>query len=124
MQLAILLLTMCLVGTPHDRAVKAASAQEATPDHVAWVAQVLKHLATIKPGMTRKDLLTVFTTEGGLSTRLRRTYVARECRYFKIDVEFRPVGRAERDGRVTLVEDDRDVIAAVSRPYLQLSILD
>ena len=30
--------------------------------HVAWVGQVLKRLQTIKPGMTREDLLTVFTT--------------------------------------------------------------
>jgi hypothetical protein len=34
-------------------------------------------LLTIKPGMTRKTLLSVFTTEGGLSTGLRRTYVSR-----------------------------------------------
>ncbi|HXK03483.1 MAG TPA: hypothetical protein VMS37_13850 [Verrucomicrobiae bacterium] len=76
--------------------------------------------------MTRKDLLEVFTTEGGLSTGLQRTYVSRECEYFKIDVEFEAVGRPSRDeqGRVTLVEDDRDVIVKISRTYLDFSHMD
>jgi hypothetical protein len=83
-------------------------------------------MESIKPGMTRKDLLDVFTTEGGLSTGLRRTYISQECPYFKVDVEFEAAGRPSRDreGRVTLVEDDRDVIVKVSRPYLQFSIMD
>ena len=80
----------------------------------------------IKPVMTREDLLKVFTTEGGLSTGLHRTYVSQACAYCKVDVEFRAVGRADRDGdgRVTLGEDLRDVIVKISRPYLQLSIYD
>ena len=76
--------------------------------------------------MTRDALLTIFTTEGGLSTGLRRTYVSRDCRFFKVDVEFQAVGRPPRDreGRVTLVEDGRDIIAKISRPYLQFTIAD
>jgi hypothetical protein len=95
-------------------------------DHVAWVAEVLKRMQTIKPGMTRETLLTVFTTEGGLSTGLWRTFVSRDCPIFKVHVEFQAVGRPNRDGngRVTLVEDRRDVILTISRPYLQFSILD
>ena len=95
-------------------------------DHVAWVAQALKQMQTIKPGMRRMDLLMVFTTEGGLSTGLRRTFVSRECPYFKVDVEFEAVGRPSRDikGRVTLVEGGQDIIVNVSRPYLQFSIMD
>jgi hypothetical protein len=83
-------------------------------------------MQTIQPGMTRRDLLEIFTTEGGLSTGLRRTYVSQECPYFKVDVEFEAVGRPSRDeeGRVTLVEDDRDVIVKISKPYLQFSIMD
>jgi hypothetical protein len=83
-------------------------------------------MQTIKPGMTRKTLLTVFTTEGGLSTGLQRTFVSRDCPYFKIDVEFQAVGRPDRDenGRVTLVEGDEDIILKVSRPYLEFSVAD
>jgi hypothetical protein len=83
-------------------------------------------MQAIQPGMTRKDLLVVFTTEGGLSTGLRRTYVSQECPYFKVDVEFQAVGRPNRDreGRVTLVEDDRDIIVKLSSPFLQFNVMD
>jgi hypothetical protein len=76
-------------------------------------------MLTVKPGMTRGDLLEVFTTEGGISFPWERTYVSRDCRYFKVDVKFHPVGE-----RVTAEEDNRDVIGSISRPYLQFSIMD
>ena len=99
---------------------------EISQDHVTWVAQPLKRIQTIKPGMTREALLKVFTTEGGISTGLQRTFVSRDCPYFKVDVEFRTVGRPDRDrdGRVTLVEGGQDIIVKISRAYLQFSILD
>ena len=106
--------------------VRAASSTQASTDHVAWVAQVLTRIETIKPGMTRQQLLTVFTTEGGLSTALSRTFVTRECPYFKVDVEFKAAGRPDRDaeGRVTGVEGDRDIIVRISKPYLQFAVMD
>jgi hypothetical protein len=94
--------------------------------HRAWVVEVLKRMQTIKPGMTREALLKVFTTEGGLSTALQRTFVSRDCPYFKVDIEFEAVGRPDRDnqGRVTLIEGFRDRIVKISRPYLEFSVLD
>src|SRR5580704_12131289 len=81
-------------------------AQQTTAAHVAWVSEVLERMQTMKPGMTRKTLLTVFTPQGGLFSGLRRTFVSRDCPYFKVDVEFQAVGRPSRDenGRVTLDE--------------------
>ena len=95
-------------------------------DHVAWVAEALKQMQTIKPGMIRRDLLKVFTTEGGLSTGLQRTFVSRECPYFKVDVTFKAVGRPDHDadGRVTLIEGGQDVIITISRPYLEFAVLN
>jgi hypothetical protein len=92
---------------------------ESSPDHVAWVAHVMERMGTIKPGMTRQELLTVFTIEGGLSTSLQRTFVSRDCPYFKVDVEFRAVGRPVPDR-----EDSRDIIVKISRPYLQFGVAD
>jgi len=89
-------------------------------DHVGWVVQALTRMQTIKPGMTREALLRVFTTEGGLSTRLQRTFVSRDCPYFKVDVEFKAVGRLDRDN----IEGSQDIIVKISRPYLQFSIVD
>jgi hypothetical protein len=124
--LAILLAVIAAVGsvTPLQSAepIQAAS----RPDQVAWVAEVLTRIQTIKPGMTRSDLLTVFTSEGGISTALHRTFVSRDCPYFKVDVEFEAVGRPnkDREGRVTLVEGNQDRITSISRPYLQFSMKD
>jgi hypothetical protein len=101
---------------------------QSQPNHVKWVEETLGRMQTVVPGMTRTQLLAVFNTEGGAVTRLRRTYVSRECPYFKVDVEFEAVGRQDRkdaEGRVlTLVEGPDDRIVRISRPYLQFSTLD
>jgi len=91
-----------------------------------WVRDTLAKMEMVRPGMTRGELLRVFRTEGGLSTGLQRRFVSRECAYSKVDVEFQAVGRPDRDneGRVTLEEDERDIIVKVSRPYLQFTIAD
>jgi hypothetical protein len=126
-----LLLVVLLVGAAaggfiylqaKPRVDRSVSAQ----DHVAWVAESLKQIQTIKSGMTRGDLLKVFTTEGGLSNGLQRTYVSQNCPYFKVDVQFRAVGRPghDADGRVTLDESNQDIIVKISRPYLQFSVMD
>jgi hypothetical protein len=101
---------------------------EPPPDmeHTQWLGSVLRWTAEIKPGSTRNDLLKIYTTEGGLSTPLRRTYVLKGCRNIKVDVEFRPVGRPERDGegRVIAIEDGRDIITKISQPYLGYGVYD
>lgn len=121
-----LLSMLALGGSSSVRLTHPVSQEPCTQDHLAWVTQALERMETIKPGMTREDLLKVFRTEGGLSTGLRRTFVSQDCPYFKVDVEFEPIGRPDRDkdGRVSGVEDSRDIIVKVSRPYLQFSILD
>ena len=95
-------------------------------DLTEGIFESLQEIQTVKVGMTRADLLKVFTTEGGLSTGISRTYVFRKCAYIKVDVEFEPVGRPATDdeGRVTLIESDKDVIKEISKPYLELSIFD
>ena len=117
---------VALSGSTSVRLLHSANQEPCAQDHKTWVTEVLKKMETTKLGMTREGLLRVFTTEGGLSTGLRRTFVSRDCPYYKIDVEFKPVGRPSRDkeGRVTLIEDNRDIIVKISRPYLQFSILD
>ena len=122
-------LVLLLAGALSANAIQSnpeARKGQSPQDHVAWVAQALKRMQTIKPGMTREALLKVFTTEGGLSTGLQRTFVSRDCPFFKVDVEFQAVGRSNRDGngRVSLVESSQDVILKISRPYLQFSIGD
>jgi hypothetical protein len=97
-----------------------------TNDRNSWIAGIIKETSAIKPGMTRADLMKVFEQEGGLSTGLRRTYVSHQCPYIKVDVEFEAVGRPDRDqeGRVTSIEDERDLIKRISKPYLDWAIAD
>lgn len=91
---------------------------------IAWVAESLRRMEGVRPGMTRGDLLKIFTTEGGLSTLSRRTYVYRECLLFKVDVDFDVVGGPrDADGRLR-VESASDLISAISKAYLARPILD
>src|SRR5438477_6252081 len=112
--IALLVLTTLFAAASSGGAIRS---QSATDSHLAWVTETLTRMQTIRVRMTRRDLLTVFTTEGGLSSPLSRTFVSRDCPYFKVDVEFEAVGRPnrDRDGRVTFIEDQRDIITKISR---------
>ena len=125
--LVFVLLSIIAIGAWNSVGLTRSARQEPCyKDHQAWVTHILRKMETIKTGMTREELLKVFTTEGGLSTGLHRTFISRDCSYFKVDVDFDAVGRPNRDedGRVTLVEDTRDIIFKVSRPYVQGAIVD
>lgn len=119
-------LLSALIGAASAPALAQSERPSPGSDHVAWVERCLRRMETIKPDMTRSQLLDVFKTEGGLSTGFHRTFVSQDCPYFKVDVDFKPVGRPERDseGRVTFEEDALDIIVSVSRPYLQFTIAD
>ncbi|MFZ0523247.1 MAG: hypothetical protein WAN14_05325 [Candidatus Acidiferrales bacterium] len=108
------------------RLTKPSSQEPCAQDRHAWVADALKKMETIKPGMTRARLLKVFTTEGGTSTPLHRTFVSQDCPYFKVDVTFKAVDRSSDDneGQAGPDEDSRDIIVKISQPYLQFSIVD
>jgi hypothetical protein len=86
------------------------------PRHTAWVAGVLRATQTITVGMTRSDLMKMFTTEGGLSTISQRTYIYRQCPFIKVDVKFTASSHDE--------ELPTDKIVEVSRPYLAWSVMD
>lgn len=85
-------------------------------EHTAWIAGALKTMQTIRVGMTRSDLAKVYTTEGGLSTTSRQTYVYRQCPYIKVDVKF---ATSSRDRELPA-----DKIVELSRPYLAWSVSD
>lgn len=108
------------------RALEVDDEARCASDRTAWVASSLERMLTIKLGMTRGQLLLVFSTEGGLSTALQRTFVSRDCRYFKVDVKFRRASESDGSGgeRDFLQEIDDDVITSISRPYLQFTVAD
>ena len=106
---------------PADTAIidkrKPTDRQQGLENRTEWISECIKRIQSIKPGATRAELLKVFTTEGGLSTRSWRTYVYRQCPYIKVDVEFKAIDddRYEKPG---------DIITKISRPYLEWSIMN
>ena len=95
----------------------------ATPygsEQARWIQQHLPELQSIKVGMTRGELLKVFMEEGGISTRTWHHYVYRKCGLIKVDVEFAPA--SDNDNTPRYRPDDR--ITKISKPYLELMIMD
>jgi hypothetical protein len=87
---------------------------------IDWIAKVLDRLNSIHYGMKRKDLDPILTTEGGLSTRLQRTYVFLDCKYIKVDTRFKAAGGATN----SFGESPEDLIESVSKPYLEFGHSD
>lgn len=87
-----------------------------------WFHSALNEIQTVKVGMTRKDLLKVFTRAGGFftSTRLGGTYTYIGNPYIRVDVEFSPVSTAADRS----AENPSDVIRVISKPYLAPSQYD
>ena len=86
----------------------------------AWIAKVLRRLDSVRPGMIRRDLDRTLTPDGGMSTRLQKTYLFVGCPYIKVDVRFRAAaGMTDSFG-----ESPEDLIESVSKPYLEVSHAD
>ncbi|HEY1203275.1 MAG: molybdopterin-dependent oxidoreductase [Bryobacteraceae bacterium] len=88
-------------------------------EQARWIRANLPELESIKVGMTRGELLKVFMEEGGISFRTWHRYVYRKCGFVKVDVEFAPAGDPS-----SFKESPDDRITKISKPYLELSILD
>ena len=122
LRLFVLLLLSIIVigGSASFRPAQSANPEPCAQNHEAWLKQVSEKMETIKPGMTRWDLLKVLRTEGaprrtfkiggGPPQVLRESFVSQDCPYLRIDVEFEPVA-----------VPNQDVIVRVSKPYLQFA---
>jgi hypothetical protein len=95
-----------------------ASGGEPTKISTQQLDDILKQRATIKPGMTREELSKVFYPGGGISTMKHRTYSYSTVPYIRVDVDF-----TIQDLKQT-VEQPGDVVAKISKPYLEWSMDD
>ena len=121
--LLVLLITALAVAPAQQTAMGAGSRGLVDQEHTKWIDQVMRSMASVKPGMTRKDLFRVFSEEGGLSTRTRKRYVYKHCPYIKVDVEFSPVDDLA-EGQDAMTENSEDRIVKISQPFLEYSIAD
>jgi hypothetical protein len=83
------------------------------------VSEVLKEARKVKPGMTREDLLKVFTTQGGIFSPQQRTFVYQRCSLIKVDVEF---ATTAKNAKVEELPSDK--ILKISKPYLDWNVVD
>jgi len=102
----------------HEALKAAGKLAKTDSEHAEWLAKAMREMGTIKPGMTRADLLKVFEEEGGLSTRTQRRYVYRGSVHIKVDATFEPIGDDKRG------EKPEDKITKISKPFLEWSIMD
>lgn len=86
-------------------------------EHTQSIDHVMRSIATLKPGMTRRDLLRVLTTEGGIFTRKKQRYVYRHCPYIKVEVDFSPLDAAQEP-------NPDDQVLKITQPFLEYSIMD
>ena len=120
MKIFTLICTAVLVALISLGAGLSSSKSAGTDDHTEWIQRSLREIETVKVGMTRADLLKVFTEEGGISTRTWRRYVYRNCPNIKVDVEFEAIDDAENK----VVQSPKDRIVKISKPFLEWSIAD
>jgi hypothetical protein len=84
------------------------------------IAKIIFEIESIKPGMTRADLLKIFTEDGGFCAPNCRKYVYRGCPYIKVTVEFKTVENAGNK----ILGNSGDIITKISQPFLEFPILD
>lgn len=96
------------------------------PDHIEWVEKSLERMLTIKVGMTRNQLMKIFTTQGGVYTARERQFVSRDCPYFKVNAKFRRAVESQMDEGESawLNKRDDDVITNIDGPFLGYLIFD
>jgi hypothetical protein len=92
----------------------------ATREQNQWIANALQEIQSVQVNMKRSDLHRVFTTEGGISTRLSRVYIYKKSPFIKVSVQF----QAAKGNDNPSTESDDDKIIGISKPYLEYPISD
>ncbi len=77
-------------------------------------------MKTIKAGMTRQQLLTVFTNAGGSHAVPPEWFEYRNCPWFQVNVKFKAMGKPVRDldGQTRTHADPSDIIVKISSPFV------
>lgn len=116
----------------------ASRATQTEQTHEKWLEERLVEATSIEEGMTRAELLKVFTIDGGLQRLLPRRYVLKSCTMIKVEVEFDVAEDANsktimpEDSRheslsadkYEFIPNDQIKIKRVSQPYLERGYTD
>jgi hypothetical protein len=85
-----------------------------------WLRERYDEASSIRVGMTRAELIKVFSEDGGLQSIPASRYVLKSSTMIKVDVKFEfPEGIDHRTAT-----DDQLHIKSISKPYLEPMYLD
>jgi hypothetical protein len=116
------LLLAAVISTAVALGQSAAKLPVVDPSLTRSMDQVLKDVSSIQTGMTRGELLRIFTAERGLYTRDGQQYVYRRCPDVKVIVNFHKPDDADVEwGNAPEEEWNGDVILSISKPFLESS---
>jgi hypothetical protein len=117
------LLLAAVISTAVALGQSAAKLPVVDPSLTRSMDQVLKDVSSIQTGMTRGELLRIFTAERGLYTRDGQQYVYRRCPDVKVIVNFHKPDDADVEwGNAPEEEWNGDVILSISKPFLESSV--
>ena len=88
--------------------------------HQQWLEERYKEATSIKPGMTRADLLKLFEQDGGVQTIPAGRYVLKSCHLIQIGVKFDTAYGVNSKP----TPDENLKIVEVSKPYLERMAVD
>jgi len=118
MKIGILLIAGLLVIVGSQTYLPAQTANDQA--HQQWLEERYKEATSIKPGMTRADLLKLFEEDGGLQTIPAGRYVLKSCRLIQIGVKFDTAYGVNYKP----TSDENLKIVEVSKPYLERMAVD
>lgn len=96
---------------------RALAHNQSSSESTQWLEQRIREAKTIKPGMTRQDLLKMCDVEGGLQPMLANRYVLKSCPLIKVEVDF--------DAKATDKKKDNEItVVKVSRLYTDFAVVD
>ncbi len=98
--------TMAQAQRPTDESAK----------HYLWLSDRLQEAESIKPGMTKADLLKVFFPDGGLQHFQPQAFVLRSCNMIKVEVTF-DLPEGASPGNLPPASELK--IKSISKPYLE-----
>src|SRR4051812_13231533 len=110
-----ILLTVLLLATGAQSFIETQDADEKA--HQQWLDARYKEATSIRSGMTRADLLKLFSLNGGFQTTTQH-YTLKSCHLIKIDVSFDKYDFSNRQ------RDDSVRIVEISKPYLEPMTID
>lgn len=113
----ILLAGLLLVITPRTYPLVQMTDNQA---HQQWLEERYKEAVSIKPGMSRADLMKLFDEDGGVQPIPAARYVLKNCHLIQIEVKF----DTEYGVNHEPTPDANLKIVEVSRPYLARMAVD